>query len=247
MAQLRRGSYHTAPPILALATARASLGADFSAFQGHVRRQPPKTAAGTERARNAARGANPTSHLRDFRWMRTLCLPSARIGPPIPALGTPRASLGAEFPPFQGHEPRQPANTPAGTVRARNRAPGGHCSRQSRAFSHLRGECLPSASNGPPLARRPMRILERREPDRKRVAAAQRMRKPPLPADQRCASTVRSSSSAILPRGWRRRSNLSNHCCQILSPCSAPGTSAFTRRTNSLNLSTRSRVFGSAV
>ena len=150
MAQLRRGSYHTAPPILALATARASLGADFSAFQGHVRRQPPKTAAGTERARNAARGANPTSHLRDFRWMRTLCLPSARIGPPIPALGTPRASLGADFPQFQGHEPRQPASTPAGTVRARNRAPGGHCSRQSRAFSHFRGECLPSASNGPP-------------------------------------------------------------------------------------------------
>ena len=82
MAQLRRGSYHTAPPILALATARASLGADFSAFQGHVRRQPPKTAAGTERAGNAARGANPTSHRRNFRWMRTLCLPSARTGPP---------------------------------------------------------------------------------------------------------------------------------------------------------------------
>ena len=36
---------------------RARIGADFSAFQGHVRRQPPKTAAGTKRAGTPRWGA----------------------------------------------------------------------------------------------------------------------------------------------------------------------------------------------
>ena len=55
------------PPMPALGTPRAGIGASFSPFQGHEPRQPPKTAPVTVHARNGALGASPFLQLRDFR------------------------------------------------------------------------------------------------------------------------------------------------------------------------------------